>query len=124
LWLKPVKHLLTSYRFSSPMYSCTCPGKKINSRGNLSERLIVLQKVALIVIPLKISVAILCPHDGSKAFVYRNSPCLLNKSLFAIITVARACSSVGRALGSHSRGQGFESPHVHQDKGFRAVQKA
>ena len=24
------------------------------------------------------------------------------------------CSSVGRALASHVRGQGFESPHLHQ----------
>jgi hypothetical protein len=26
------------------------------------------------------------------------------------------CSSVGRALASHARGQGFESPHLHQIK--------
>lgn len=31
-------------------------------------------------------------------------------------TLAWACSSAGRALGSHSRGQGFESPHVHQKR--------
>ena len=27
-----------------------------------------------------------------------------------------ACGSVGRALRSHRRGQGFESPQVHQNK--------
>ena len=28
--------------------------------------------------------------------------------------LCRGCSSVGRALESHSRGQGFDSPQLHQ----------
>jgi hypothetical protein len=30
----------------------------------------------------------------------------------------RGCSSVGRALESHSRGQGFESPQLHSMRDF------
>ncbi len=46
----------------------------------------------------------------------RRSGPLRTVFFFAIIHNRWACSSVGRALGSHSRGQGFESPHVHQAK--------
>lgn len=31
-----------------------------------------------------------------------------------IVTKTWGCSSVGRALEWHSRGQGFDSPHLHQ----------
>ena len=39
---------------------------------------------------------------------------LTNLFFLAIICVARACSSVGRALRSQRRGHGFESHQVHQ----------
>ena len=32
---------------------------------------------------------------------------------------ARGCSSAGRALRSHRRGQGFDSPHLHQSSAIR-----
>ena len=36
-----------------------------------------------------------------------------------IVTKTWGCSSVGRALEWHSRGQGFDSPHLHQlNQGF------
>ena len=36
------------------------------------------------------------------------------RPFLAVSDRARGCSSVGRALESHSRGQGFESPQLHK----------
>ena len=37
-------------------------------------------------------------------------------AILTIVANKRACSSAGRAFGSHPRGQGFESLQVHQLK--------
>ena len=40
----------------------------------------------------------------------------MHKNLCYNITCMWGYSSVGRALGSHSRGQGFESPYLHHKR--------
>ncbi len=55
-------------------------------------------------------------HDGNHATLDAPKKRLQFKNLHAIINPQNiwACSSVGRAFGSHPRGRGFESLQVHQ----------
>ena len=57
--------------------------------------------------------------SGDENFIFRKKIKYIDKASIMIIIshiVFRGYSSVGRALEWHSRGQGFESPYLHQSK--------
>ncbi len=60
---------------------------------------------AKILLPAHFFSAIQKNEQPDRGFTSRNE--------YAIIHLARVCSSAGRARQSHCRGQGFEPPHLH-----------